>query len=171
MMTRGKKLSGYGGAVVFTLFAALLAACDSDDTDDTDHDRIAGEFSYPADSGREVLPDTPRPEPIDTVPNEESFTLNKPPWPPTDCVAAVKPDRVHIQDEPMLITYTFGVDFPEPDSVLADTNSGISIESLDKKMTLVRLNLSRAAEGRWVIRFVGSGNQACDGTLTVRRPT
>jgi hypothetical protein len=170
MMTRGKKLTGYGGAVAFAICAALVA-CESDDPDDSDQERIAGEISYPADSGREIIPDTPRPEPIDSAAADDTFALNEPPWPPSDCIASVKPDRVHIQDEPMLVTYTFAIDFPEPDSVLADTNSGIAVESLDKKLTLVKLNLSRATEGRWAIRFLGSGDRACDGTLTVRRPS
>jgi hypothetical protein len=169
MMTREKTRIARGSTAAIMLAVAVLAGCDADDTDARDDERIAGELNYPADTGREAVRDTPRPEPVDSSQPDTVF-VHEPPWAPAECVAAVKPDRLQIQDEPMLITYAFDADFPEPDSVLADTNSGILVESLDQKLTLVRLNLSRAAEGRWMIRFLGAGN-ACDATLIVRRPS
>ena len=174
MMTREKTRIARGSAAAIMLAVAVLAGCDADDTDAGDDERIAGELSYPADTGTEAIPDTPRPEPLDSIQIDsiqpDTVTVHEPAWAPTTCVAAVKPDRLQIQDEPMLITYAFDADFPEPDSVLADTNSGILVESLDQKLTLIKLNLSRAAEGRWMIRFLGAGN-ACDATLVVRRPS
>jgi hypothetical protein len=169
MTTREKTRIARGGTAAIMLAVAVLAGCETDDTDARDDDRIAGELNYPADSGTDAIPDTPRPEAVDSS-QPDTVSVHEPPWAPAECVAAVKPDRLHIQDEPMLITYRFDADFPEPDSVLTDSNSGILVESLDQKLTLVRLNLSRAAEGRWMIRFLGAGN-ACDATLIVRRPS
>lgn len=169
MMTHVRNRMSYGGAVAIALLSGLLIACERENAEDTESERIAADLGDSADSGREVARDTP--PPVDSATPEDSFALNEPPWPSTDCVAAVKPDRVLISDEPMLITYTFGTEFPQPDSVLTDMNSGISVENLDKELTLVKLNLSRATEGRWMIRFLGAGERACDATLIVRRPT
>lgn len=170
MTTHVKYRFGYGGAVAIALLSVFLVACERDDMEADRSERIVADLGDSADGGQEITRDTPPPATVDSATPEDSFALNEPPWPATDCVASVKPDRVQIQDEPMLITYTFGADFPEPDSVLTDTNSGISVENLDKKLTLVKLNLSRATEGRWMIRFLGAGERACDATLTVRRP-
>jgi hypothetical protein len=169
MTTREKTRITRGSTAAIILAAAVLAGCETDDADSRDDEQIAGELNYPADTGTKAAPDMPRPEAIDSS-QPDTVSVHEPPWAPAECVAAVKPDRLQIQDEPMLITYRFDADFPEPDSVLTDSDSGILVESLDQKLTLVRLNLSRAAEGRWMIRFLGAGN-ACDATLIVRRPS
>lgn len=168
MMTRERKAIVRGRAAAIALAAVFLAACEEGDTDEDRDDRVAAELPNAVDTGVAARPDTPRQEPLDTA-TPDTIVVHDPGWSPTDCTAAVKPDRVMIQNEPMLITYTFAADFPEPDSVLADTNSGIAVESIDKKLTLVKLNLTNASEGQWMLRFLGAGNRACDAMLTVRR--
>ena len=96
------------------------------------------------------------------------------PTPPAErslqCAAALTPDSVRIQSEPLTVGYAVPDSLGMVTGVVADEDSGIAVGEIDVEAHTVSLETASAVAGRWALTFTGDSSRTCTGMLHVLGP-